>query len=845
MMLKQAILLDHSDLKVDQPLGFCPADISKPQRILFDHQLTMINRLMEQERDPTIFTTMNENPIEITTNRLLLNDYVSAGKTTEIIALQSMKKDVEDHRDFTPDNGDFEYGYLFEQFTQIKTNVDLVIVPKHLINQWIDEYKYAYNLKVLSIKSITELNNIRYTNNNINNHLPDINKIFELIKKFYETDKVNECLDILFSKIIECDLLTDLQDLEFDFEIVIVNKLMKDESFSLDSYMLMEDKILSNNLRYYNLINQKLKENISLIVEHNWDILYKNIDESLECDIIDEDIRKLLIRIIMEYLKINAINIVSQVSLDENIIDNILINRIYTFVSIAENTSDKLITKLILDNNFILKMINLTSKNVIINSFFDSKVLNNKICNQIISLINCKLPDTEELNKIDEYYELNLDIVKRYDVLLITDEIWQESWFELEFYQNKTKQLKWKRIILDEVDSIAYPSKNVNKLSAHLIGYFWYYITATPQRLTTNSYWYLQERHFKTGTYNITYDLLNMITIKNDDEYVKKSIYEIPIPLRLFYDVITPAEIDIIKNLIPAQVLEMINAGNIKEAIKTLKHNVVSDNEESIISVVTKSIDISIDKCKLEENNHSQLAKLYLKKIELKKRIMDSKDSMCPICLSEFETKCIVSCCGIMYCYECFAITRGEIQSNKCPNCFTVLSPTNIKIISDDIVIDKSISVKKLNEKLDVFEKIITSSDLNDRKILIFANYDITISTISDKLLELDIYHKVLNNKEDMINEYKYGNLNILLLNSTIYCSGLNLENTTDIIIYHRHDINVEEQIIGRAQRLNRTTQLKIHYLVNNSEKESFQRQNLYEYQDENGFDYNKWIIEN
>ena len=87
--------------------------------------------------------------------------------------------------------------------------------------------------------------------------------------------------------------------------------------------------------------------------------------------------------------------------------------------------------------------------------------------------------------------------------------------------------------------------------------------------------------------------------------------------------------------------------------------------------------------------------------------------------------------------------------------------------------------------------------------------------------------------------------MNILLLNSTIYCSGLNLENTTDIIIYHRHDINVEEQIIGRAQRLNRTTQLKIHYLVNNSEKESFQRQNLYEYQDENGFDYNKWIIEN
>lgn len=623
--LKQAILLTNDDPKIDQPPGFKPLENNLPHRLLFDHQLTMCYRLIQQEINPIIITQMYGREVEVKTNRLLLNDYVSAGKTTEIIALQSMKKEVETHRDYTPENGDFEYGYLFEQETQIKTNVDLMIVPKHLIKQWINEYSFAYNLNVLVISTIEELNNIR----------------------------------------------------------------------------------------------------------------------------------------------------------------------------IKKNITDP----------------------------------------------NCKLIDKNELDKIESYYELDLNIIQLYDVMLITDEIWRISWFELEFYQNKTKQLKWKRIIMDELDSIQYPPNLGDKLKAHLIAYFWYYITATPQRLTKNNYWFLQERHFKSGAQHITYDMLNLITIKNCDEYVKKSI-EMPIPIRLFYDVITPSEIEVFKHLIPAQILEMINAGNTTEAIKMLNYNIVPDNKESVISIITKNIDHGIEQCKKSDdpNKNSKLAKLYLKKIELKKRIMESNDSLCPICLSDFETKCIVSCCGIMYCYECFAITRGEIKSNKCPNCYTILNTSDIKIISDDIDNKK---LNKLNEKIDVFEKIMTSEDFNTKKYLIFANYEITINTISNKLSEINIPHRILDGKEDTIDEYKNGSLNVLLLNSTAYCAGLNLPNTTDIIIYHRHDINIEEQIIGRAQRLDRIGNLKIHYLVNNTEKQNLTVSNIYKYQDENGFDYNEWIIDN
>ena len=43
--------------------------------------------------------------------------------------------------------------------------------------------------------------------------------------------------------------------------------------------------------------------------------------------------------------------------------------------------------------------------------------------------------------------------------------------------------------------------------------------------------------------------------------------------------------------------------------------------------------------------------------------------------------------------------------------------------------------------------------------------------------------------------------------------SGLNLQMTTDIIIYHKLTKSMEEQVIGRAQRIGRIDSLKVTYL--------------------------------
>ena len=52
------------------------------------------------------------------------------------------------------------------------------------------------------------------------------------------------------------------------------------------------------------------------------------------------------------------------------------------------------------------------------------------------------------------------------------------------------------------------------------------------------------------------------------------------------------------------------------------------------------------------------------------------------------------------------------------------------------------------------------------------------------------------------------------MLNAKHYGSGLNLQMTTNIVMFHKMDENTNIQIIGRAQRIGRTSQLIIHKLL-------------------------------
>ena len=70
--------------------------------------------------------------------------------------------------------------------------------------------------------------------------------------------------------------------------------------------------------------------------------------------------------------------------------------------------------------------------------------------------------------------------------------------------------------------------------------------------------------------------------------------------------------------------------------------------------------------------------------------------------------------------------------------------------------------------------------------------------------------HRVIKRHENT----ETGEVKILMLNAEHFGAGLNLQMTTDIIIYHKfRNDNLRTQVIGRAQRPGRSNTLNVKYL--------------------------------
>ena len=89
---------------------------------------------------------------------------------------------------------------------------------------------------------------------------------------------------------------------------------------------------------------------------------------------------------------------------------------------------------------------------------------------------------------------------------------------------------------------------------------------------------------------------------------------------------------------------------------------------------------------------------------------------------------------------------------------------------------------------------------------------------LKNKRYEDEIYvlldkSKATKHIQKSLENYRNGSVNILLLTTIQYSAGIDLINTTDIILYHDMTEHIKTQIIGRANRIGRKIPLMIHHL--------------------------------
>jgi hypothetical protein len=226
-------ILNSENLKIDQPENI--------EIELFDHQKTMIYKLMEREEEKKIVVNNYENSdciAIIDTDIIILCDNVGSGKTLEIIGLQSIKYFVSE----IPEIESFEYFSIEKENNETyKLNIDLVIVPHILIEQWKKTYnKYCNNLKVLVIDNIEIINNL-IERKWKPDHVNDLKEVVMYINKRIELEHIIN-YDII--------LLSDVMWENF-FEVMYFIRWRRVVIDEADTIYYPEDAELNANIKYF------------------------------------------------------------------------------------------------------------------------------------------------------------------------------------------------------------------------------------------------------------------------------------------------------------------------------------------------------------------------------------------------------------------------------------------------------------------------------------------------------------------------------------------------------------------------------------------------------------------
>jgi SNF2 family DNA or RNA helicase len=430
-----------------------------------------------------------------------------------------------------------------------------------------------------------------------------------------------------------------------------------------------------------------------------------------------------------------------------------------------------------------------------------------------------------------------IDYFNNYDVVLVKNTTLDkliDTYNKTDFHNFINR---WKRIIIDECHDI------INKVT--IFGYLYIWLISGTylnmcRGLSASSYTQygnikdvLREPHMK------------YFLVKCNKDFVKES-FSVPPIIEKYYLCKMSQYLKAIKNYISNNVLERINANDISGAIKELGGK--NETEEGIAKLICEDMNKSIFNKKKEREYvlgldiledvkankikiiDGDLTILENKLKDLTERISEIEKKTCPICLDNITHPIILDCTHI-FCGVClFNLLQSDtIRNNvkKCPECRAeIKSSDNLTAIvpkkceeplkeEDNNVLGKGI----LNKE-DTLIEIIKNN--REGKFIVFSRVD-AFSKIIELLRENNLTHDSLKGHTGhmmkVLENFKSGKTNVILLTTQYAGSGIEISCATDVIILHSMAVD-KQQAIGRAQRVGRTCSLNVHNLCYEHEME-------------------------
>ena len=328
------------------------------------------------------------------------------------------------------------------------------------------------------------------------------------------------------------------------------------------------------------------------------------------------------------------------------------------------------------------------------------------------------------------------------------------------------------------------------------------------------------------------------LVLRNSDEFVREA-FNLPEHFTHTIKCKTPYFLKILDKNVSQDIINHINAGDLKGAIE--KVDCSKFNEHDLIKGITRDLEIKMENLQIEFDMKSKmtfsnakakdesLKKIHIKMGNIKDKINSIQEKlkssqMCAICYDDLDNTSITPCCNTKYCFAC--ISTWLHQNKNCPFCRAKIDFNSLVIVTDDIIAEKKKEAELLS-KLDNLKIIIEKQMKSPKfKMLIFSEYYNSFEHIEDLLKSYGIKYANVMGTTNTINKtlklYKETEgtekIDVLLLNA-IYCAnGINLENSSDIVLYHSMNNDRTTQIIGRGQRPGRTSVLNVWNLCYDNE---------------------------
>jgi SNF2 family DNA or RNA helicase len=462
-----------------------------------------------------------------------------------------------------------------------------------------------------------------------------------------------------------------------------------------------------------------------------------------------------------------------------------------------------------------------------------------------------------------------LDLVEDvdyYDLIVVTNTLYNS-------FVGQHPNILWKRAFFDEVDNI----KLHNALSINACAYWC--VTASYNNLLhpqgrhvtdpntgyvirsatglKNMSGFVKNMFLELGR-ELEHDIFARLIVKNADAFVDASI-DIPSIEEVTLLCKQPRSINVLNGLVDTIIIQHLNANDVNGAMTFINPQQV-DSEANIIKCLVNSLERKLTNVELkisfvrasffdsERQRETELLRLESARTELTRQVLLISERVtscdaCAICYNDFDTtdnsKSIVPCCSNAFCFKC--ISRWITSHHVCPLCKASINMNDLMLVDaqDDCGgVSQELKDRPLSSKIEALEVMLRSvTSQPHRKVIIFSAFDNSFSVITPLLDRKNIGYDFLKGPwmhvTNIVKKFKddsclsmgkrpqplvHNNLKVLLVNSTYFGSGLNLENTTDIVMFHRFDSEIERQVIGRAQRPGRTERLKIWYILYENE---------------------------